>query len=180
MNRKLITLPLILALTSSPLYAGHGHGQHKKHRGHDSFVVKARVSHVEPVIEVVQVPEQQRECWNEEVSGSHQRRSGGGALAGAIIGGVIGHNIGDSRHRRATTAMGTVIGATIGHDASRGSHTPYRYTEQHCEVSTHYVEEEQINGYRVHYRYKGERFVSHMDRDPGRFVRLRVSHQLLD
>lgn len=180
MNRKMMILPLLLTLTSAPLYAGHGHGHHKKHRGHDSYIVNARVTHVEPIIEVIDTPNQRRECWDEEVRGSYRSSGSDGALVGAIIGGVIGHNIGDSRHRGASTAVGTLIGATIGHDANRNSHTPYSYTEQRCELVTDTVQEERISGYRVSYHYQGERFTRHMDRDPGRFVRLRVSLQQLD
>ena len=73
-----------------------------------------------------------------------------------------------------------MIGATIGHDSDHHYAEPYSYTEQHCSVVTDYVEEEHIIGYRVSYRYQGELYTSRMDHDPGRFVRLRVSHRLLD
>ncbi len=183
MNRKLMILPLLLTLTSAPLYAGHGngHGHHHKNKHlAKSATVKARVSHVEPLYEVVQVPRQQRECWDEEVHGSRTQHSNGGMLVGAVIGGVIGHNLGNERHRRATTAMGTAIGAAIGHDSDHSYQSPYHYTEQRCTVTTDYLNEERLQGYRVHYRYQGEEYVKRMDRDPGRFVHIRVSHQLLD
>jgi uncharacterized protein YcfJ len=178
MKGKIVFLPLLLTLTSLPLHAGQG--QYEPYRDTDEFTVKARVNHVEPLIEVVQTPHQNRECWDEEVSGSHTRRSSDGTLVGAIIGGVIGHNIGDRRHRGVTTAMGTMIGATIGHDSDHETYSPYRYTEQHCQVSTNYTEEERISGYRVSYEYHGTTYVTHMDRDPGKFIRLRVSLQPLD
>jgi uncharacterized protein YcfJ len=181
MKIKTVILPLILALASAPALAGHGHGHHKKkHRAPDNMVVKARVSHVEPIIDVVQIPQQRRECWDEVVSGSTTHHSADGMLVGAIIGGVIGHNVGNKHNRGATTAMGTVIGATIGHDSDRSYQQPYRYTEQRCSVSTDYIEEERIRGYRVSYKYQGQHYTTRMDHDPGRHVRLRVSHQLLD
>lgn len=176
MNIKRVILPLLLALASTPLYAGHGHGKHRP----QGQIVKARVTHVEPIIEHVQVPREVRECWNEEVHGTQTRRSGNGALVGAIIGGVIGHNIGNSRNRPVATAVGSLIGAGIGRDTDRVTHTPYRYTEQHCALRTEYSEERRISGYRVHYRFRGEEFVTHMDHDPGKFVRLGLSHRLLD
>lgn len=181
MKMKMIVLPLMLSLASAPVLAGHGHGHHKK-RGHSpqSEVVKAPVTHVEPLVEVVQVPIQRQECWDEVVSGSTTRQSNGGMLAGAIIGGVVGHNIGKGRHRDVSRAAGAIIGAAIGHDSDRSYQQPYSYTEQHCAVHTDYLEEERIHGYRVSYRYQGELYTTRMDRDPGRFVQLRVSHQLLD
>ncbi len=178
MKANKLILPLLLALGSSPLYAGHGH--HNKHRGHDTTVVKARVSQVEPIVEVVQIPQEHRECWDEEVSSSRRHRSGSGLLTGAIIGGVIGHNVGNEQNRGATAAVGTLLGASIGNRAERKRHAPYSYTEQHCSVTTDYIEEERISGYRVSYLYHGESYTTRMDRDPGKFVRLRVSHQLLD
>lgn len=178
MNRKMMILPLLLGLGASPLYAAPGHGkwQHNDH----GVVVKAKVTHVDPIIEVAQIPRERRECWDEEVSGSQVHRSGGGLLAGAIIGGVIGHNIGNSRNRGATTAVGTLIGATIGHEQDHDYTTPYGYTEQRCRVSTDYIEEQRTLGYRVSYQYQGEVYTTRMARDPGHYVRLRVTHQLLD
>lgn len=181
MKMKSVVVPLLLALASTPLYAGHGHGHHKKkHRAAESTVIKARVSHVEPIVEVVQVPQQRRECWDEVVSGSTTHHSAGGMLAGAIIGGAIGHNVGNRRNRDATRAVGTIIGATIGHNSDHSYQRPYSYTEQRCSVNTDYIEEERILGYRVSYKYRGEHYTTRMNRDPGRFVRLRVSHRLLD
>ena len=183
MKLKMMILPLALTLVSSPLFAGHGHGHHQKNKHKHvskSATVKARVSHVEPLYEVVQVPEQQRECWDEEVHGTRTRHSNGGTLVGAVIGGVIGHNIGNERNRRVTTAMGSVIGAAIGHDSDHSYQTPYRHIEQRCSVSTHYVNQKRNQGYRVHYRYQGERYVTHMDRHPGKFVHIKTSHRVLD
>jgi uncharacterized protein YcfJ len=182
MKTKTLILPLLLVLASAQLYAGHGHkqGHHKKHHGPQSAVIKARVTGVEPIVEVVEIPQQRRECWDEVVSGSTTHHSNDGMLVGAIIGGVIGHNIGNGRHRDATRAMGTVIGATIGHQNDNNYQTPYSYTEQRCIVSTDYLEEERILGYRVSYKFQGEHYTTRMDREPGRFVRLRISHQLLD
>lgn len=175
MKRITLTLPLLLALASSPLYADPGH-----HHDGDSMVVKARVTNVEPIIEVIEVPHQRRDCWEEEVSGHTHHHNGGGMLAGAIIGGVIGHNIGDRRHRGLTTAMGTAIGATIGRQHDQDYTTPYSTTEQHCRIGTDYSQEERIVGYRVRYRYHGEEYTTRLGYEPGKFVRLRVTHQLLD
>lgn len=181
MKTPTLILSLSLALATSPLYAGHGHGHHKKkHHAPQSMVVKARVSRVEPIVEVVQIPQQRRECWDEEVSGVSRRHSTDGMLVGAIIGGVIGHNVGNRHNRDTNSAIGSVIGATIGHNSDRSHSEPYSYIEQRCSVTTDYMEEERILGYRVSYHYQGEHYTTRMDRDPGHFVQLRISHQLLD
>jgi len=178
MNVKNLILPLVLTLASTPIYAGHGNNKHQ--RDFEGEVVKARVSHVEPIIEVVRVPQKQRECWDEVVTNERARPSSRGLITGAIIGGVIGHNVGNEHNRGATAAVGTLIGATIGHDADLHKVARRSHTEHHCSVTTGYVEEEQILGYRVSYHYHGDTYTTRMDHEPGRFVRLRVTHQLLD
>lgn len=179
MKLKMIILPLALTLASSPLFAGHGHHHKSKHLP-KSVTVKAKVSHVEPLYKVVRVPTQQRQCRDEVVHGSRTSHSNGGMLVGAVIGGVIGHNIGNERNRKATTAMGTVIGAAIGHDSDHSYRTPTRHIEQRCSVSTHYVNQKRNQGYRVHYRYQGKGYVTHMDNHPGKFVHIKTSHRLLE
>ena len=79
-----------------------------------------------------------------------------------------------------TTAAGAVLGAGIGANASRRhaeSHyrprTSYR-TERVCQIVDEVREEQRVTGYRVRYRYAGETYVTYMDRDPGRFLRVRV------
>lgn len=180
MKRKMMIVPLLLGLAAAPLQASPDHHKYKRGHGNDAVVVKAKVSYVEPIYEVVQTPQERRECWDEVVQGTEVRRSNGGALTGAILGGVIGHNVGNGRDRGATTAVGTIIGATIGSGHDREYHTPYSYTEQHCSVTTDYIEEQRLLGYRVSYRFEGEEYTTRMNHDPGKFVRLRVSHQLLD
>ncbi len=182
MKSKHMILPLMLALASAPLYAGHGHGNghHRKQRSDDSVVVRARVISVQPLIEYLPLPHEIRRCRDEALQRTPTSHSGGGALVGAIIGGVIGHNVCSPHNRGVTTAVGTMIGAGIGHQADRVHHSPYRYTERHCEILTEYSEQPQLTGYRVHYRYRGEDFESVMDHDPGRFVPLRARYRMLD
>ena len=181
MKLKMMILPLALTLASAPLFAGHGHGHHHKNKHlAKSATVKARVSHVEPLYKVVRVPRQQRQCRNEVVRGSRTRHSNGGMLVGAVVGGVIGHNIGNDRNRKVTTAMGSVIGAAIGHDSDRSYRSPSRHIERRCNVTTKQVKQKRNKGYRVHYRYKGKGYVTHMNRRPGKFVHVKVSHRLLD
>ena len=46
---------------------------------------------------------------------------GGGAVAGAIIGGALGNQVGDGDGRRAATVAGAVIGGIVGNNAERRS-----------------------------------------------------------
>ena len=47
------------------------------------------------------------------------RTSGGGAVAGAIVGGVLGHQIGSGRGNDAATVAGAVGGAIAGNEIER-------------------------------------------------------------
>ena len=73
---------------------------------------------------VVGPPEQR--CWVERQQVTEQRADPGGALAGALIGGVIGHQLGSGRSRDAATAGGAVAGAAIGSQARGGTVTSER------------------------------------------------------
>ena len=173
MKKSIVFIPLLLGLASSPLYAGP---LHERFHDRSSFDDKAKVVDVKPIIEVVRVPTEHRDCWDEEVRG-YERGGGNGTgmLTGTIIGGVIGSQMGHGDGRRAATIAGTIIGAAVGHDVDRQARArPYNHTEHRCQVRTEYYEEERTRGYRVTYRYHGETFVTRMDHDPGPFVRVRV------
>jgi uncharacterized protein YcfJ len=168
MNKPLLLIPVMMGLASSPLSA-MGYGPH------GGFRDKAKVVDVRPIIEIVEVPNERRECWTEEVYGSRSRNSGAGMIVGGIIGGVIGNQIGRGDGRKVATVAGTVIGAAVGADADRQARSePYSNTEHHCRVTTDYIQEERLRGYRVTYRYQGQTFTTEMDHDPGKFVPVRV------
>ena len=60
------------------------------------------------------------------------RTSGGGAVAGAIIGGVLGHQVGSGRGNDAATVVGAVGGAVVGNEVERrrNDDEQYRVTVQ--------------------------------------------------
>lgn len=168
MNKRLILIPLIMGLASAPLYA-------KDHDRHGGFRDKARVVDVAPIMEIVEVPTESRECWTEEVHGTRRGSSGAGMVVGGIIGGVIGHQIGHGEGRKVATVAGSVIGAAVGAESVRNARpVPYSETEHHCEVRTDYVQEERLLGYQVTYRYHGETYTTEMDHRPGKFIPVRV------
>lgn len=179
MKKQILMIPLLLAVVSAPLHAGHNrHGGAEREMFHD----KARVVDVKPIVEIVEVPTEHRECWSEEVSGTRQRNNAGaGMVVGSIIGGVLGHQVGRGDGKKVATVAGTIIGAAVGHEAGKKPyHEPYAHTEHHCRVTEDYYEEERVRGYQVTYRYRGKTFTTEMDRDPGKFVHLRVTLTPLD
>lgn len=180
-TKRLVTFILLMGLVTTPLYARHG--QDDYYSDGNVFYDKAKVIDVKPLMEVVQVPVESRECWTDEVEYPGRRSDpNAGMVAGGIIGGVLGHTLGKGhRDRGVATVAGTVLGGAIGRDmASRQVSEPYVTQERSCRTTHKYYEEERLAGYRVTYRYRGRTFSREMAEDPGKFVRVRVALDPLD
>lgn len=143
----------------------------------------AKVISSQPIVNYVTVSTPVRECWEEMQYYTVDRRArgtGGSTLLGAVIGGVIGHQVGSGRGNDAATVAGTLIGAAIGNDAARQRHGDAYSTERHsrpverCKTTYREHQEERIDGYRVTYRYNGQRYMTEMPYDPGRKIKVRV------
>ena len=142
----------------------------------------ARVISSEPIIRYVTVNTPVRECWQETEYYTVERPvpgSGVRTLVGAMVGGVIGHQFGSGRGNDAATVAGTLIGAAVGSDAARQRHDGHDVERiarpvERCETRYQSRREERIDGYRVTYRYHGQKYVTEMPYDPGRRIRVRV------
>lgn len=164
---------------------------------HEDF---AQVVSATPVVQRIAVPA--RQCWNEQVTAVEERRvrvpgqveysepranSGAGTVLGAILGGVIGHQFGNSTAGRDHgTAAGAVIGGLIGNDIERNNaaggyrridsvaveQVPVTRDVQRCRTETEY--REQVVGYDVRYRYGGREYLTRMDSNPGPTIRVQV------
>lgn len=140
----------------------------------------AKVVHVEPITRTLshRIPEET--CWNERVRYSDNRhQSATPAIIGGIIGATIGHSLGNDKYKTnrtiKTVALGA-LGASIGHDIGNKQHDrDYYGQEQRCEVSYHTRYEEQIVGYNVRYRYRGETYHTRMDYHPGKRIPVQVN-----
>jgi uncharacterized protein YcfJ len=155
----------------------------------------ATVISTTPVYQRVSAPRQ--ECWAEEVAAYDERRVvrpgreeyyseprsgiGAGTVLGAIVGGAIGHQFGNSSGGRDHgTAAGAIIGGLIGHDTERNSGSGYRRVSgdvvevdrvpvtrdvQRCRTVSDYSEE--VAAYDVRYSYQGRVYVTRMSYNPG-------------
>ena len=177
MNAKtrIASIALIAMLFGSTAWADNGYGNSRPQYDY------AKVISAEPIINYVTVKTPVRECWEETQYYSVDRNAGnrgGGTLLGAIIGGVVGHQIGSGRGNDAATVAGTLIGAAIGNESARQRHPSA--VEQHtrpverCATRYRAHQEERIDGYRVMYRYHGQKYVTEMPYDPGERMRVRV------
>jgi uncharacterized protein YcfJ len=186
------------SLTASAGQYGHG----------AQYDDRAQVISSTPVYERVSVP--RRECHIEQVASYDERRSsrvvyedqyryrdrdynrgnggiGPGTVLGAVIGGAIGHQFGNSSGGRDRgTAAGAIIGGLIGNNAENNGYqrasSPREYVEvervpvtrdvQRCQMVADYREE--IRGYDVRYRYNGRDYTTRMDYDPGQTLQVEV------
>jgi uncharacterized protein YcfJ len=101
-------------------------------------------------------------CSNEQVTVAG-KKSGAGAVMGAIAGGALGNQVG--------TAIGIIGGAALG-DRIEGPGQPETRTVQNCREETTYST--RTRGYRVLYQYAGRRYEVEMPYDPGSTLRVRV------
>jgi len=153
----------------------------------------ARVVEVTPIVRQVRIETPSRECWNEteyrtvrhEESYPESRRSNSAvpAIAGGILGGVIGRQFGGGSGRDAMTAVGVLVGASLASEAARNqAHADSRVsyeqrpvTVERCQTTVAYQVEERIEGYRVTYAYAGREYTTTMASRPGNRIPVRVT-----
>jgi uncharacterized protein YcfJ len=106
----------------------------------------------------------EQRCWMERQEAPMSDRNVPGAIAGAVIGGILGHQVGSGRGNDAATAGGAVVGGLIGSQVGGG--TTYGTREvQRCE---------QARGrpqyWDVTYRFRGQDRTVQMTRPPGQTI----------
>jgi uncharacterized protein YcfJ len=184
MNKTILALTTTVALAlSSNVMAEHSrHDRHDRHDSHhDKHATYARVVHVDPIYKTVRVSYPEKQCWHEQARVPVKHRVNYVApeklILGGIIGGVIGHELGRNHNQELATVTGAVIGTAIAHSANaQYYHTgEYRtHPSKHCRVETHYRIEQQLAGYRVTYRYKGDLYTTRMREHPGKRIPVNV------
>ena len=142
----------------------------------------APVVNVEPLRHQVRVSEPVRECWQEANYASDRPFSSnhvGATLLGSAIGIALGNQVGHGRGKDVARVAGAVIGGAIGHNVSvdreRQEYSDGGRSYERCDVRYRDSYEERIDGYRVTYEYAGRQYVTRMPYDPGERIRVRVA-----
>lgn len=123
-------------------------------------------ANVTSVRAVVGAPEQR--CWVErqQVSDGRGDTNVGGAVVGALIGGVLGHQVGGGRGKDVATAGGAVAGAVIGGNSGRGDGGTYDRDVQRCKT----VDSGVPAYWDVTYNYRGAEHRIQMSAAPGNTI----------
>ena len=106
---------------------------------------------------IQQMPYQVEVCGQQHYSGDKT----GDTLSGAIIGGIIGHQIGNGKDRKNNRNIGAVLGGIVGHNnstATGGSrqvcNIETRYNESRVEVYSHSIVTFMHNGRQYSVRFQ--------------------------
>ena len=150
-----------VAATAVGTFAGY-------HYAGDPEPTFAEVVKVTPVTQAYTVPHQ--ECRDELVTKTRavedQHQIAGTAL-GAVVGGLIGNQVGDGSGKKAATVLGAAAGGYAGKKVQQdmqGKDT-YTVTERICKTSQQ--TKQKVVGYDVEYRLAGQLDTVRMDQKPG-------------
>ncbi|MDP9007845.1 MAG: glycine zipper 2TM domain-containing protein [Pseudomonadota bacterium] len=128
----------------------------------------AKVLSAQPLTRTVKIPRQ--ECRDEEVTHTKpvkdQNRLIGTGI-GALVGGVLGHQIGGGSGKTLATVAGAGAGGYAGNKIQQNAQQKdtYTTTEQRCR--TVYDKKEEPAGFDVVYDLNGSQHHLHTDTDPG-------------
>jgi uncharacterized protein YcfJ len=114
---------------------------------------------------VVGPPEQR--CWveREQVTSSGDNGTVG-TIAGALIGGVLGHQVGRGTGRDVATVGGAIAGAAVGSNVGRNSGNQYAQNVQRCEA----VPSRTPQYWDVTYDFHGVEHRAQLSAEPGRTI----------
>jgi uncharacterized protein YcfJ len=104
----------------------------------------------------------------------------GGALLGAVAGGLLAAQIGKGNGKHAAIAAGSATGALVGKSlAEQSSPAPSyaTYGQQQVQVCRPVsVQREQVRDYTVRYEHLGQEYQVQLSQQPGQWLRLNISH----
>jgi len=181
---KALIIAGVIAVVSLPVAAN------KYQKNHNSIYDYAKVVDVQPLIETYQVNQPVEQCWDERVQRNRyddynrysRSNSNTPSILGAIIGGAIGNRFGHGDGRKIATLAGAVLGSSIGRDVKhskkhqRSHNNQYGYnTVQRCELRDSYVTKEQVVGYDVTYKYRGNVFHTKMAQQPRDKIKVMIT-----
>ena len=152
-----------------------------------SFTAQGTVKYISPIYTQIQQRQPQQSCQNVDVP--IYGRTGGGdaganALAGMIIGGILGKGV---TGKDKGAAAGAVIGGIVGANNTQGQRVITGYqTQRQCNTTYSYINTSVINEYDVTYNIDGRNITFRVNRAQGERLRVgqrknfRIRYQMLN
>jgi len=153
----------VRSVDPTPRYDGGRHtapaAYHDYRRRNNEQLYEAPVTAVRAV---VATPEQR--CWieREQLSGRSDANVPA-AIAGAVIGGILGHQVGGGRGQDLATAGGAVAGAVVGANIGRGDGTQVQDVQRCASVPS----QARTDYWDVSYSFRGQDYRMQMTSPPG-------------
>ncbi len=124
-----------------------------------------------------------QDCHDEQVTRTKAPRDSdrlAGTGLGAVVGGLLGHEVGGGNGKILATVAGAAAGGYAGNQieekVQRGN--TYTATERRC--VTAYDTHADPDGYEVTYELNGKRHRVHMDHDPGKTLPVKDGQVVID
>jgi len=171
---------LLLLVFVSPMASASPQGHKHQHKiaDHDNHHPRyAKVLFVKPVYRSVRIEQPLMNCRHRNVNHSsvtvvHQH-SPENIILGGVLGGIIGHELGNAHNRDISTLAGVAIGSALAHDISSTQyveHNRWEDRQPHCRKQLQIIEREELVGYKVKYKYRGQIFTTHSHHHPGKRI----------
>lgn len=155
---------LIDARIENERYAPQAAPVYDSRRHNNERLFEANVTSVRAVLGT---PEQR--CWVEQEQIAPERSSANipAAIAGAVIGGVLGHQVGGGRGKDIATAGGAVAGGFLGANIGRGETSGQTHDVQRCANTPSAAHPDYWD---VSYTFRGQEHRVQMTTPPGRSI----------
>jgi uncharacterized protein YcfJ len=140
----------------------------------------AQVLKVTPLTKTIHTPRQ--ECHDVTVTQQapvKDQHQVVGSLAGAVLGGVLGHQVGGGSGRDLATIAGAAGGGYAGNRIQKNLQDKDTVTAVQQQCSTVYDQSQKQTGYDVRYRLDGREATVKMDHDPGDRIAVRDGRLML-
>lgn len=111
-----------------------------------------------------------QECWNEESHRYEHSRINPGTVLGAVVGGVLGHQVGSGRGNDVATAGGAILGGVIGNNVDGRHEERENAPSDSTRCRTVSDSNSNVTGYYVRYEYQGRDYTARMDHQPGEWL----------
>lgn len=105
-------------------------------------------------------------CWIERqqvADNNNGERNVGGTIAGALIGGILGHQVGGGNGKNIATVGGAIAGGALGSNIGRDKDNSYSQDVRRCENTSNTTPEY----WDVTYKYRGQHHRVQMTYPPG-------------